>query len=107
MKAIQVAVDAGLAASLAMALQAEQGGGRAGGAATAGTSGALIGGTVAPAKPDPPGGDWQVNASILSCRGVGAAPMIGMRDALESSIQKPPDHVVTRGSRHIALLTSR
>jgi hypothetical protein len=54
-KAIQVAVDAGLAASLAMALQAEQGGGGEGGAATAGTSGALIGGTLAPAKPNPPG----------------------------------------------------
>jgi L-alanine-DL-glutamate epimerase-like enolase superfamily enzyme len=64
MKWLQVAVTAGLAASLAMVLQAEQGGGRAGGTATAGTSGALIGGTLTPAKPDARGWGWQVKASI-------------------------------------------
>jgi hypothetical protein len=64
MKWRQVTVAAGRAASLAMVLQAEQGGGRAGGAATAGTSGALIGGTLATATPDARGWGWQVKASI-------------------------------------------
>ena len=64
MKWLHFAVAAGLAASLAIVLQAEQGGGRAGGAATAGTSGALIGGTLTPAKPDARGWGWQVKALI-------------------------------------------
>jgi hypothetical protein len=154
MKLHFLAMAAGLATSLAIGLQAEQGGGRAGGAATAGTSGALIGGTLAPAKPDARGWGWQVKASInpatprpfynkakellfqdkqitsytistynaefycevakhydyiwfemqhstmsydevrrmiLACPGAGAAPMIRMPDALESSIQKATD----------------
>ena len=154
MKWLDIAVAASLAASLAIVLQAEQGGGRAAGAATAGTSGALIGGTLTPAKADARGWGWQVKASInpatprpfynkakellfqdkqitsytistyntefycevakhydyiwfemqhstmsydevrrmiLACPGVGAAPMIRMPDALESSIQKATD----------------
>jgi hypothetical protein len=63
MKWLRVATAAGLVASLAV-LNAEQGRGRAGGAATAGTSGALIGGTLAPAKPDARGWGWQAKASI-------------------------------------------
>ena len=64
MKWLQVAVAGGLAASLAMVLQAEQGGGRAGGTATTGTSGALIGGTLTPATADARGWGWQVKASV-------------------------------------------
>ena len=149
MKWHHVAVAAGLAGSLAIVLQAEQGG-RAGGTAPTGTGGALIGGTLTPAKPDARGWGWQVKASIspatprpfynkakellfqdkqitsytiatynpefycevakhydyiwfemqhstmsydevrrmlLTCPGVGAAPMLRMSDALESSIQ--------------------
>jgi hypothetical protein len=55
---------AGLAASLAIVLQAQQGGGRTGGATPAGTGGALIGGTVAPARPEARGWGCQVKASI-------------------------------------------
>jgi 2-keto-3-deoxy-L-rhamnonate aldolase RhmA len=154
MKWLHVAVAAGFTASLAIVLQAEQGGGRAAGAAGRGTSGALIGGTLAPAKPDARGWGWQVKASInpatprpfynkakellfqdkqitsytistfnadfycevakhydyiwfemqhstmsydevrrmiLTCPGVGAAPMVRTSDALESTIQKVTD----------------
>ena len=64
MKWLDIAVAASLATSLAIVLQAEQGGGRAAGAATAGTSGALIGGTLTPAKADARGWGWQVKASM-------------------------------------------
>ena len=63
MKWHSVAMAAGLAASLAIVLQAEQGG-RAGGAAPTETGGSLIGGTLTPAKPDARGWGWQVNALI-------------------------------------------
>src|SRR6185295_15632674 len=128
MKWLHVAVAACIAVSLAMVLNADQGGARTGGAAPGTTSGSLIGGTLTPAKPDARGWGWQVKAlinpatprpfynkakellfqdkqitsytissynevrrMILACPGVGAAPMIRMPDALESSIQKATD----------------
>src|SRR6186997_3421953 len=154
MKWLHVAVGACIAVSLAMVLQAEQGGARTGGAAAGTTNRQPIGGTLTPAKPDQRGWGWQVKAlinpatprpfynkakellfqdkqitsytistfnadfycevakhydyiwfemqhstmsydevrrMILACPGVGAAPMIRMPDALESSIQKATD----------------
>ena len=64
MKWLQVAVAGGLAASFALVLKREQGGGCAGGTATTGTSGALIGGTLTPATADARGWGGQVKASI-------------------------------------------
>jgi len=154
MKWLHVAVGACIAMSLAMVLQAEQGGARTGGAAAGTTNKPLIGGTLTPAKPDARGWGWQVKAlinpatprpfynkakellfqdkqitsytistynaefycevakhydyiwfemqhstmsydevrrMILACPGAGAAPMIRMPDAFESSIQKATD----------------
>jgi 2-keto-3-deoxy-L-rhamnonate aldolase RhmA len=154
MKWRHVALAAGTAVSLAIGLQAQQGGARTGGAAPGTTNRAPVGGTLTPAKPDQRGWGWQVKASInpatprpfynkakellfqdkqitsytissynpefycevakhydytwfemqhstmsydevrrmiLACPGAGAAPMIRMPDALESSIQKATD----------------
>ena len=155
MKCLHFAVAACIAVSLAMVLQAEQGGARTGGAAPGTTNAPLVGGTLTPAKPDARGWGWQVKASMspatprpfynkakellfqdkqspatrsrpttristarsrkhfdyiwfemqhstmswdevrrmmLACPGVdGAAPMVRMPDALESSIQKATD----------------
>jgi hypothetical protein len=43
---------------------------RGGGGATAGKTGALIGGTLTSAKPDARGWGWQLKASINLCLGV-------------------------------------
>src|SRR6187402_1811267 len=154
MKCLHFAVAACIAMSLAIVLQAEQGGARTGGAAPGTPNAPLIGGTLTPAVPDARGWGWQVKASInpatprpfynkakellfqdkqitsytissynpefycevarhydyiwfemqhstmsydevrrmiLACPGAGAAPMIRMPDALESSIQKATD----------------
>ena len=64
MKWLHVAVAACIAVSLAMVLQAEQGGARTGGAAPGTTNRPLIGGTLTPAKPDARGWGWQVKALI-------------------------------------------
>ena len=64
MKWLHVAVGACIAVSLAMVLQAEQGGARTGGAAAGTTNKPLIGGTLTPAKPDARGWGWQVKALI-------------------------------------------
>src|SRR6188472_4044645 len=64
MKCLHVAVAACIAVSLAIVLQAEQGGARTGGAAPGTTNAPLIGGTLTPAKPDARGWGWQVKALI-------------------------------------------
>jgi 2-keto-3-deoxy-L-rhamnonate aldolase RhmA len=64
MKWLHVAVAACIAVSLAMGLQAEQGGAPAGGAAPGATNRPPIGGTLTPAKPDQRGWGWQVKALI-------------------------------------------
>src|SRR4029450_4512201 len=154
MKWLHVAVGACIVVSLAMVLQADQGGARTGGAAAGATNAPLRGAARTPAKPDARGWGWQVKAlinpatprpfynkakellfqdkqitsftissynadfycevakhydyiwfemqhstmsydevrrMILACPGVGAAPMIRMPDAFESSIQKATD----------------
>jgi len=63
MRSLRFILVACMAASLAMVLEAQQGGGRAAGAA-GGTNGSLIGGTLTPAKPDARGWGWQVKAEI-------------------------------------------
>ena len=62
MKLLRLLIVACLTAGLTMVLQAQQGPGRAGGAATGGR--APIGGTLTPATADERGWGWQVKASI-------------------------------------------
>ena len=64
MKCLHFAIAACIAVSLAMVLQAEQGGARTGGAAPGTTNAPLVGGTLTPAKPDARGWGWQVKALI-------------------------------------------
>ena len=64
MKWLHVAVGACIAMSLAMVLQAEQGGARTGGAEPGTPNAPLVGGTLTPAKPDARGWGWQVKALI-------------------------------------------
>ena len=73
MRSRRLVIVAGIAASLAIVLQAGQGappagggrqGGRTGGAAACAASGASIGGTLTPAKPDARGWGWQVKSLI-------------------------------------------
>ena len=64
MRSLRFVIAAWMAVSLAIVLQAAQGGGRAAGAAGGATNGSLIGGTLTPAKPDARGWGWQVKAEI-------------------------------------------